>query len=104
MITALDRLHDSDALDDWLTIAQPGEWCVYHVGHLAPDRAKNHDLDMLAKAMLSAAGWHLYRPRPSKADDKKDDLEPRYVRSGTPTVALVQRRCKRGFEYLGVRL
>ena len=103
MITDLDRLWGSDALDDWLTIAQPGEWCVYHVGHLAQDRTTNHDLEMLARAMLSAAGWHLYRPRPSKADDKKD-LEPRYVRSGAPTVALVQRRCKRGFEYLGVRL
>lgn len=101
MIEALeDRVEEVDGFKDWLEISRPGDACVYHVGHLAPDReAKGgRELHRLANAILKAAGYHLYTPRTG------DDVGvSRYVRTKNPTVCLVQRRCKAGFEYLAVR-
>lgn len=54
-----DTVQDTKTLLAWATDADPGRWCVYHVGNLAADRIESEALARLAETVLvlSATGW-----------------------------------------------
>lgn len=83
-------------LENWLVESQPGDRCVYHVGHLAADKAKNEALASIATLALNAAGYVW-------GENKEGQFTALYQRK-RDRVHLVQRRLDaKSFEYLAVR-
>lgn len=51
-IAIRNTVWDITSLCRWARGALPGHWCVYHIGHLARDRAQNPDLNNMAETIL----------------------------------------------------
>lgn len=54
-----DTVQDTKTLLAWAADAEPGRWCVYHIGNLANDRIGSETLARLAETVLvlTATGW-----------------------------------------------
>ena len=83
-------------LENWLLESQPGDRCIYHVGHLAADKVKSPDLASIAALALHAAGYVW-------GENKEGQYMASYQRK-RDRVHLVQRRVDaKRFEYLAVK-